>query len=160
MSLKTKKQLVYFNEFKEIVSIFGETEIGTGEVNIEALAEYLESDKFFVDMFDYKIEDIDAIDTYITNLIENGFPVWRYLKISAWTKEMVEKSFTEECKKELKEMKEKYCCLSCKYFYENNTELGLIVKCTKPKGLKYFERIDRDPLEFKESCEYYEYKGE
>jgi hypothetical protein len=37
------KQLVYFNEFKEIVSIFGQTEVGTDEVDIEALSEYLSS---------------------------------------------------------------------------------------------------------------------
>lgn len=156
MSIKTIKQLVYFNEFKEIISIFGQTEIGTEEVDIQALAEYLDSDKFFVDMFDYKVDDIDAIDTYITGLIENGFPVWRFLKVSDWTKNMVEKSFTEECEQEFKIMKEKYCCLSCKHYYEKYTKLGLIVKCMKPKGNKYFEKIDRGPLELKEKCEQYE----
>lgn len=149
------KQLVYFNEFKEIVSIFGQTEIGTEEVDVEALADYLASDKFFVDLYNYDIQDIDGIDSYITNLIENGFPVWKFLKISDWTKDMVEKSFTEECEQELDIMKKKYCCLSCNYYIVKDTPYGLLTRCTN-KNCKYYYGNRNETFTLQKECKKYE----
>lgn len=155
MSYSLTKQLVYFNEFKEIISIFGQTEVGTSEVDVKALADYLASDKFFVDMFDYNIEDIDGIDLYITNLIENGFPVWRFLKISNWTKNMLEQSFTEECEEELKEMQKTYCCLSCNYYMVKDTPYGLLIRCTN-KDCKHYYGNRNGALELQKECKEYE----
>ena len=83
------KQYMFFNYFKEILEIFGQTEVGCNEVDIEALATYLLSDKFLADSFNYNTED--EAKEFITNLILEGFPVWQYLKCSDWTKNMVEK---------------------------------------------------------------------
>lgn len=155
-----KKQLIYFNEFKEIISIFGQTEIGTDEVDIESLTEYLETDKFFVDLFDYKTDDIDAIDSYITELIENGFPVWRFLKISDWTKDMIEKSFKQECQEELKELQKQYLCFSCKHYLVKDTSIGLLVRCQNP-NCKHYYRNRTGPFSLQEDCiEYESKKGE
>jgi len=148
------KQLVYFNEFKEIISIFGETEIGTNEVDVEALAQYLSSNKFFVDLYNYDTQDIDGIDLYITNLIENGFPVWRFLKISNWTKDMVEKSFTEECEQELDIMKKQYCCLSCNYYMVKDTPYGLLTRCTN-KNCKYYYGNRNNTFTLQKECKEY-----
>jgi hypothetical protein len=157
MSESVKKQLVYFNEFKEIVSIFGQTEVGTDEVDIEALSEYLSSDKFFVDLFDYKTKDIESIDWYITNLIENGFPVWQFLKISDWTKNMIEKSFKKECQEELKELQQTYCCLSCQHYMIKDTSIGLLVRCTNKNCKQYFGNRN-GPLQLQEKCKEYKEK--
>ena len=70
------KQLMYFNVFKDIISIFGQMEIGNDEVDVKKLATYLGSDKFFFDTFTAETEE--EMQEQITELIENGFPVWRF----------------------------------------------------------------------------------
>ena len=121
------KQLMYFNVFKDIISIFGQIEIGNDEVDVKELATYLGSDKFFFDTFTAETEE--EIQEQITELIENGFPVWRFLKCSDWTKDMIEKSFKEECKQEKEELFKTYKCLTCQYYTCQQTQIGLLQKC-------------------------------
>ena len=152
-----KKQFLFFNWFKEIIEVFGQTEIGCSEVDIDALTEYFSSDKFPFDTFEYNTEE--EVQEYITNYILNGFPVWRYLKCSDWTKRMVEISFSEECKKEMDELKQKYKCYTCKHYTYKMTRLGILEKCiaservrglTQREGFnpqikcKKYERMDDD----------------
>ena len=125
-----KKQFLFFNWFKEIIETFGQTEVGCSEVDIDALAEYLSSDKFPFDTFGYNSEE--EAQEYITNYILDGFPVWRYLKCSDWTKNMVEKSFSQECKKEMDELKNKYKCYTCKHYKSQMTVMGVLEKCIAP----------------------------
>ena len=122
------KQYMFFNYFKEIIEIFGQTEVGCDEVDIEALATYLTSDKFFVDTFDYKTED--EAKEFITNLILEGFPIWNYLKCSDWTKNMVDKSFSNEMKSEYEKQCQIYKCLTCKHYKVTQTGLGVLDECT------------------------------
>lgn len=122
------KQYMFFNYFKEIIEIFGQTEVGCDEVDIEALANYLSSDKFFADTYEYHSEE--EAKEFITNLILDGFPIWRYLKCSDWTKNMVEKSFSNEMKSEYEKACQIYKCLTCKHYKVTNTMLGVLDECT------------------------------
>lgn len=130
------KQYMFFNYFKEIIEVFGETEVGCNQVDIEALGTYLSSDKFWADSWDYNTED--EAKEFITNLILDGFPVWQYLKCSDWTKQMVSKSFEDEVQKEYEEQCKLYKCLTCKHYKVHNTGLGIIDECT------YEEPVDQD----------------
>lgn len=152
-----KKQLMYFNVFKDIISIFGQMEIGNDEVDVEELATYLGSDKFFFDTFTAETEE--EIQEQITDLIENGFPVWRFLKCSDWTKDMIEKSFEEECKQEKEELFKTYKCLTCQYYSCNQTSIGLLQKCTyEDKNTRYTMKR-REEFSLKKKCKNY-IKGE
>ena len=132
MSNTMNKQFIFFNTFKEIIEVFGETEAGCSEVDVEALANYLTSDKFAFNTFDYHSEE-DAQE-FSTDYILNGFPVWRFLKSSEWTKQMLEKSFIKECEEEYKFLQDTYCCFSCKYYQQSETSIGIFEKCLiKPK---------------------------
>lgn len=122
------KQYMFFNYFKEMLEIFGQTEVGCDEVDIEALAAYLLSDKFIVDSFNYNTED--EAKEFITNLILDGFPIWQYLKCSDWTKSMVEKSFSNEMKSEYEKQCQIYKCLTCKHYKVTQTGLGILDECT------------------------------
>lgn len=154
MKTEITKQLIFFNEFKEIISVFGQMEIGSEEVDVDLLANYLVSHKFFVDTFDYN--EPEEIDHYITGLIEDGFPVWRFLKTSDWTKNMIEKSFTEECKNELNEMEKMYKCLTCSYFECKETSIGIYERClNKDCPESYYNNHGRALLKLHKKCKYY-----
>lgn len=149
-----EKQLMYFNAFKEIVSIFGQIEIGCEEVDVESLATYLSSDRFFFDSFTANTEE--EMQEQITELIENGFPVWRFLKCSDWTKNMVEKSFKDECEREKEKMLKTYKCLSCQYYECRQTHIGFLEKCLCDnfnKNSKWNNK--RNDFKLKKSCKNY-----
>lgn len=146
------KQLMYFNVFKDIISIFGQMEIGNDEVDIESLAAYLSSDKFFFDNFEANTEE--EMQKQITELIINGFPVWRFLKCSDWTKTMVEKSFVDECEKEKEELFKTYKCFTCQYYTCQQTQIGLLQKCSYEEKNK-FKMRKRESFNLKKKCEKY-----
>ena len=146
-----KKQVLFFNTFKEIIQIFGESEIGSSQIDIDALIDYLSSDKFFNDSFDYNSEE--EAQQFVTDYILDGFPVWRFLKCSDWTKKMLEKSFTEECAKEYNQMLQEYKCLSCKYFWQTNTSLGLYINCKHPDNQ---HKYTRTAFSLKKECGFFE----
>ena len=151
-----EKQLLYFNTFKDMISIFGQTEVGTGEVDVQKLARYLESNKFFADSFTLNTEE--QMQEYITQLIEQGFPVWMFLKCSDWTKSMVEKSFQQECKKERQEMEKMYKCLTCKYYFCSQTSIGLFEKCTYVPANKNTFLYSRPEFKLHKTCKNYKKK--
>lgn len=151
------KQLIFFDVLKEVISIFGETEVGTNEVDIDSVASYLTSEggfKFAVDLFDYNTrEDIEA---YITDKILDGFPVWRFLKCSDWTKQMIEKEFLRECEKEQEELSRKYKCFTCEYFKTINTSIGIIYECNKDAQENRYRMKRRENIELpRKNCENY-----
>lgn len=148
-----KKQLTYFNVFKDIISIFGQTEIGNDEVDIDALATYLSSNKFFFDTYSANTEE--EMQQQITELIENGFPVWRFLKCSDWTKDMIEKSFKEECKQEKEELFKTYKCLTCQYYSCQQTQIGLLQKCLHEEEKTKHKIRKREEFNLKKKCKNY-----
>lgn len=145
------KQLRFYQGIVDIVKIFGETEIGDCEVDEEAVAKYVASLKFTSDT--WGLESKDEIYQKITDDIINGWPVWEFLKISDWTKQMLEKSFAEEVIKEREELERKYKCYTCKYLNESPTSLGMFRKCMRPRGR--FEMERRDYFEPKKRCKSY-----
>ena len=151
-----KKQFLFFNWFKEIIEVFGQTEVGCSEVDIDALAEYLCSDKFPFDTFSYNTEE--EAQEYITNYILDGFPVWRYLKCSKWTKDMVEKSFSEECETEWEQLKKEYKCYTCAYYQTKRVMMGILEKCVAPSIDEFISK--RGPFEPQKECCKYKYIGD
>ena len=155
------KELMFFNYFKEIIEIFGQTEVGCDQVDVESLLNYLNSIKFRTDTFTYNTEE--EIKEFITNWILDGFPVWNFLKCSDWTKKMVEKSFKEEIQSEYEKQCKIYKCLTCKHFKVTNTSLGVLDECM------YKEPIDETKpwlksrkqrgvnFTWKKECENYEF---
>lgn len=147
------KKMVYFNIFKDMIEVFGDQECGSSKVDVIKLANYLSSDKFFVDTFSYSTEE--DIQEYITNQILNGFPVWEYLVLTDWQRNMLEKSFSSEVRKEYEEAKKKYKCLSCKYYKVIDVSIGYYEEC-KNKQLNHINRFKRDWFKLRKSCKYFE----
>ena len=70
-SEELKKRFEFYSAILDVVKIFGETEIGTCEVDEEALSEYCSSDKFVVDNFNIKTKNTNRhfISSYIRCLL-------------------------------------------------------------------------------------------
>lgn len=154
-NIELKKRFEFFSAVCDIVQIWGETEIGTCEVDEEVVANYCCSDKFWKDHFNCHTKE----DIYekLTNDIINGFPVWEFLKLSDWTKEMLEKSFATEQTEKWKELCKTYKCYTCEYYHSEDTGLGLYEKCKKPKDdiRQRGMMRKREIFEVKKNCKHY-----
>lgn len=159
------RKLIYFQALIEIVQLWGQTEIGDCEVDVEAVAAYVNSDKFnLIDMWGVGA-DKDAIYQHITDDILAGFPIWQLLKVSPWTKSMLERSFRASVERSEAELRAKYKCYTCKHYSCRETALGTLEKCVRPKT----NTRGREPSEWrgraeafspKKKCKYYEEVGE
>lgn len=139
--------IAWYQACVNVVSIFGETEVGGAEPNHYAIVNYMSSIGFVSDAFDAPAGE-NAVQFFEEQLIErilNGFPVWRFLKLSPWAMEMMEKSFVEECDVGEAERKRTYCCLRCEYLRER----GFGYYCDHPDT-----RLKIKPREFdlKKKC--------
>ena len=158
----TAKQLMACSAIIEILQIFADSEIGGQyEINYEAVANYIDSIKFSADYFECQTKE--EIYERFTEDIYAGLPVWRWLKLSEWTMNMVERTFEDECQAEYRELCKKYKCLTCKYHKVNRTSLGVFYECTyedKPTFKRFRERSLRreDRFELKKKCKNYEVK--
>ena len=146
------RKLLYFQALIDIVQLWGETEIGDCEVDVEAVASYINSDKFnLMDMWGIGA-DRDAIYQHITDDILAGFPIWQLLKVSDWTKAMLNRSFKADCDAQEAELKAKYKCYTCKYYSCRETALGRLEKCTRPRDWRGRE----EAFSPKKKCKWWE----
>ena len=137
----------WYQAFVNVVTVFGETECGGVEPNFNAIVSYISSIQFLSDRFDCPkgCDPVEYFEEQLTQRILDGFPVWRYLNLSDWAMEMIERSFKAECDAEMEVLRKKYCCLRCKYLRER----GPGYYCDAPS-----ERMKLRPREFdlKEKC--------
>ena len=142
----TEKQLYYFLAIKDILELFAEQELGCGcEINIPAVISYTESAGFINDSWGlYSKEEIYQL---VTDDILDGYPVWMLLDIPEWTKNMLEREYNNEVKKQ----REEYKCYTCEYFSEHMTDLGMLMKCKRPKDWNK----TRETFSLKKKCKYY-----
>lgn len=161
-NLEMQKRFQFFSAICDIVKVFGETEIGNCEVDEDAIAKYCCSDRFWKDHWNCNTKE----DIYekLTNDIILGFPVWEFLKVSDWTKNMLEKSFATEQTLKWKELCKKYKCYTCKFYNAIETGLGLYEECIykeeKPinrlqNGREWKPLKRRESFEPKKSCKNY-----
>lgn len=150
------KRFFFYSSVIDIVQIFGETELGSCEVDEEAVAQYCMSDRFWSDNF----TGCNKEDFYqkITDDILSGMPVWEFLKVSDWTKRMLEQSFVEEKELKWRELCKKYKCYTCQFYNAVETGIGLHESCTyekeQQKNRREFRdwRVRRDCFEPQEKC--------
>lgn len=141
--------LNFYSAMIDIVQIFGNTEVGTCEVDEDAVARYCLSNKYIIDM--WGIYDKEDIYKKITDDILSGMHVWEFLKISDWTKRMLEESFAQE----VDDYRSNYKCFTCRYFKERHTSFGTLYECNYSKVKQDWRRRDRY-IEPKKRCKNYE----
>lgn len=166
----SSKQLLVFSAITDILTIFADSEIGGQyEFDYDVITNYINSIKMSVDYFDDTTKE--EIYNHFTQDIYNGYPVWRMLKLTPWTQEMVEDTFRQECELLYKEECKKYKCLTCRYYQVRTTEFGIIDKCiyeenhkevtSKLTGRERHPQLPKyreGPFELKEQCDKYDCK--
>jgi len=162
----TSKQMMACSAIVDIIRIFADTEVGGQyEINYDEIANYLDSFKFATDYFECQTKE--EVYERFTKDIYNGLPVWRWLILPEWTKNMVERSFNEECEAEYKKLCKQYKCLTCEHYEVHNTEIGVYYECRLLKEKERSKRMcerrhslkrDNEPFQLKKRCKYYEVK--
>lgn len=154
------KQVMACEAITDILKIFADTEIGGQyEINHQAICDYLDSLKFVHDYFE--CETKEDVYTTFTQDIYDGLPVWRFLILPEWTKNIVEKSFQDDCKHDFNELAKKYKCLTCKYHSVKQTSIGTMAECTynnNKHGKTNLSKNTRASFEPKTECENYKVK--
>ena len=91
---------LYLKAFLDFVGVWASEEVGSDvDVDFLALFDDVTSGSFqFRQNFEYDHEwteevAYEKVMEYVGQQVIDGFPVWKYLKISAWTKAMLEVSF-------------------------------------------------------------------
>lgn len=147
MNNEMSKRFMFFSAVCNIVQIFGETELGSCEVDEDAVAEYCLSDRFVAHLWSCNTKE----DIYekLTEDILNGFPVWEFLKVSDWTKNVLEKSYMTEKTNQWLKLCKTYKCYTCKYYKACETDLGLYEECTFKEDLSTLSRAKRGKLKMR-----------
>ena len=147
--------LNFYEVLKEFLEIYANEFIGNNtSINLENVAQYLNSNKYLA-RFKINSYTKDEIFKILEEDIVNGFPIWQLLNVSDWTKNILELEFASTVNKELEDNKNKYKCLTCKYYEEKHTSFGTILKCNVPKS-RYDRIFDRGTLEsWKKKCKDY-----
>ena len=162
MTNEMRKRFMFFSAVCNIVQIFGETELGSCEVDEDVVAEYTMSNHFVAHLFSCNTKE----DIYekVTEDILNGFPVWQFLKVSDWTRQRLENTYATEQTKQWEALCKKDRCYTCKYYENCDTSIGLIEKCNYKKenisnrrDFSYW-KYRREVFSPKKSCVNYERK--
>ncbi len=147
-------QLRFYQAVVDVVRTFGEMEIGECEVDEEAVANYVASFKFVNDL--WGISSKEDIYQKLTDDIINGWPVWDFLKLSDWKRNMLDREFRRKAEEERARLEQEYKCYTCKWLEEKETSLGIFRKCKKPRD--GFEMKRREYFDPKKRCKAYEPK--
>lgn len=156
-------KFLYFKAMIDIAELWGNQEIGTCEVNILELSKYCNSVNFNFDIWEVSGRTEEEIKNnmyeFITNLILEGFPIWRMLKLSNFTKNMIEKTFENDMNKKYEELCKKYKCYTCVYYKKYITSFGSIEKCDFVSSKKYKRNINlssrNNNFKLKKTCKDY-----
>lgn len=167
---KYKSELHYHLEFYEVLSEFlgcyAAEHIGEYTLNLEAISEYMQSDRFLV-MFKVDHTDKDSLLKVFEEQVLAGYPIWDFFNISEWSKRMCELNFATEIKSRKEEESRIYKCPTCQFLDLHVTSLGTIARCTGNSPKTRAEKFEREFLhgrnydtldEYKKDCIYYKKK--
>lgn len=156
--MENKQLINYFTFYQAIVDIakiFGETELGSDcEVNEAAVAQYCLSSKYIVD--NWGITTKEEVYDKITNDILDGMRIWDFLKISDWTKEMLDRDFLADQAAQMEKLRKTYKCYTCKWFEMHDTSIGLYTECNRPRDKRSWSTHRRGDFKIKKQCKNYE----
>ena len=111
------------------LEIYAESELFSGiEINLPLVSLYINSQEFENVDCSYinSIEDVYEILEAETLM---GLPIWRFLILSTYQKNILESQYEKFLKDNEKYIRETYPCKRCVYFEELNTPFGYLSRC-------------------------------
>jgi hypothetical protein len=153
MSKEFEHKYLFLEAMIRFTEIFANEHLGDCKVDIAKVIQFAESPAFKLRVA-WECKTLDDYYKLVEEMVLEGFPIWEYLKISEWTKNILHKEFVNEVKTEEETRQKKYKCYSCEYFKETNTMLGTLYKCNKPKENQGMLKVNRNKeiFEFKTRC--------
>lgn len=153
ISNKRKSELkgIFLEGLINFLDIYAQTEIG-GEIELDIMkiALHINSAQFENDDL-YAINSIDDVYRLLETLTIMGLPVWRFLKLSEYQKQIFEFGYNELLLSAKINATYERPCYGCIWYDESNTFLGVLRKCNKPRiELEMRRKSYHDPDEINE----------
>lgn len=146
---------VFLEAFIRFLDIYAQTEIGEGfELDIMKIALHINSPQFENDDL-YAIHSIEDAFRLCESLAVFGLPIWRFLRINEWQRQMLEKSYRQRLKAANEWAAKEKLCYSCIWYREEDTSFGFLQSCDRPET-GYFKPVRKsafDPVAAK-GCEW------
>lgn len=86
------KKYLFLEAMIRFTEIFGNENIGNCEVDISQVISFAETQQFQL-MMSWDCHTLDDYYKLIEDMVLDGFPIWNFLKISDWTKDMMKREF-------------------------------------------------------------------
>lgn len=127
----------FLKEMSEFLSVYGEQECGCTDIDYLKLALWVNSP-------DYENSDLYTCRTpykirkQIVSKALNGFPLWRFLKLSDHQMDLLEKEYDRTKKEHASQLLSQYPCFSCIWFDALSTGFGTVYDCDLVKVTKHW----------------------
>ena len=127
-----ERKFLYIEGLIRFLEIYAQNEIGNVEVDIEKIALWVNSPAFEnVDI--YKITSIDKVyEMLTTDIIDKNVPLYRFLKLSKYQLDLLEKEHYNIILNDFLIDSKKYPCLKCIWYENDETSFGTLSKCNCP----------------------------
>ena len=152
---KAEIKAMYIEALIKFTDIYAQTELGDDiEIDIMKVALYVNSPQF-ENQNVYTYRNINDIYKELETLVLAGLPIWRFLRLSPYQREIFEADYQKLLVELQNEAAKKCPCYGCIWYREDSTIMGNIAKCGKPSiGFRTsFERTVFTPEKIK-SCEW------
>lgn len=136
-----KRKFLYIEGLIRFLELYGQNEIGNVEVDIEKIALWVNS-PYFENVDIYKITSIDNVYEILSkDIIERNVPLYRFLKLTPYQLNILEKEHRENLIKSFYEDADRYPCLKCIWYTTSLTQFGQLSKCRLPEDIKNGSRF-------------------
>ena len=122
----------FYKAIRNFLLIYARNNIGSRiEVNDKRLAEYLSSDRFFIQTgINYPSEE--EIHRQIEEDLINGLPVWQFLELTDYQKKFLKEEYESNLKEAIEKEKERLKqskCSDCIFYSAKETKGGVFRRC-------------------------------
>ena len=101
------------------LEIYTQTEIGEGiELDVMKIALHINS-PWFENVSLFSFTSIEDVFSLLENMVLNGFPIWRFLKLTEWQQGIFENEYSELLRQARINIVEKHPCYGCIWYDEN-----------------------------------------
>lgn len=150
---------LFLEAFIGFIEVFASENIG-GDFQLDygKILNYISSHRF--ELRDgWEINTLDDCYQMIEQWVLDGEPIWHFLKLSTWTKEMLNREFLSEAALQKQQDMKKFKCLTCANLKTRTCSLGTIYDCKYRQDQRErcgcHSRESFDPYKIRNNCKGY-----
>jgi len=136
------QKLYFFEALKEFLLIYAHSNIGGEiEIDVEEVANYLESERFLIQIGMNKYTR-DEIFKLLEEDLLSGMPVWKFLKLTKFQYNYLKVELEELSEYNNRKIQADYLCPTCIFYEISETSFGTHITC-KTTGYLNQEKVVR-----------------